>query len=245
MRPHPDVAAALAQVIQTDEPTLLLGVTPELAEKCNNLLAVDRSPMMIAKLWPGNSQTRNVLQDDWLSMELAEHSFASAIGDGSFNSVSFPDGHVRLYQQLRKFVKLGGQLAFRVYLTPDVGETIAELVLLTTKAAECSFQVFKWRLMMAMVTESANANVQIHQVWLRFQALFPDRARVAQQTGWALHDIDSIDIYRGSTEVYNFPTKAQLLDVIPPDFEHMLKPIGTYELAERCPLLFIKLPRPN
>lgn len=234
--------AAIANVIKSDEPTLLLGVTPELAEICDYLLAVDRSPMMIAKLWQGNSPTRNVLQADWLSMELSHQRFSAAIGDGSFNSVSFPEGHVRLYQQLRKFVRHGGQLAFRVYLTPDAGETIADLVKLSTNAAECSFQVFKWRLMMAMVAETGNPNVQIHNVWLRFQQLFPDRARVSRETGWTIHDIDSIDIYRGSSEVYNFPTQAQFLDVIPPDFEHRLQPIGTYELAERCPVLFITLP---
>ena len=36
-------------------PVLLLGVTPELAAIAPNLLAVDRSEMMIAKVWPGDA----------------------------------------------------------------------------------------------------------------------------------------------------------------------------------------------
>ena len=218
-------------------------MTPELAGICPQLLAVDRSEMMIAKLWLGNSENRHVLQDDWLTMELPRHGFAASIGDGSFNAVGYPEGHIRLYSQLRKFVAPGGQLVFRVYLTPDAGETVIDLVRLSTRAADCSFQVFKWRLMMAMVSETGNPNININEVWLHFQRLFPDRMALSRATGWEMRDIDSIDVYRGSTEVYSFPTRAQLFDAIPPDFERTLKRVGSYELAERCPLLIIRLPK--
>lgn len=242
MRPHPDVVAAIRSEIPLTKPILLLGVTPELAGLCTHLLAVDRSEMMIGKLWPGNSEHKKVLQDDWLTMELPHHSFAAAIGDGSLNAVSYPQGHVRIYEQLRKFVEPGGQLVFRVYLTPDTAETLADLVHLCSTKANCSFQVFKWRLMMAMVAESGKASLAISEVWSLFQTLFPDRASLSYSTGWTAHDIDSIDVYRGSTEVYSFPTQTQLFEAIPPDFERVLKPVGSYELAERCPLVVIRLP---
>ncbi|MEO6609790.1 MAG: hypothetical protein ABIN69_15115 [Aestuariivirga sp.] len=198
--------------------------------------------MMIAKLWPGDSPNRRVQQDDWLSMDLPPHSFAAAIGDGSLNSVSYPAGQLRIYEQLGKFVAPGGTLVFRVYLTPDEGEKIADLVRLCTTQVECSFQVFKWRLMMAMVAQAGNPDLLISKVWMQFQQLFPDRDRMSRVTGWTLHDIDSIDVYRGSSEIYNFPTRAQLLDAIPVRWSRELKPIDGYELAERCPLLVMRLP---
>lgn len=237
-----DVVEAVRKEIPHSKPILLLGVTPELAGICQHLLAVDRSEMMIDKLWIGNSENRKVIQDDWLTMQLPPRSFAASIGDGSLNSVNYPDGHVRIYEQLGKFVVPDGNLIFRVYLTPDFGEKIGDLVALCSKEAECSFHVFKWRLMMAMTAESGNPNLIIHQVWLQFQNLFPNRERLSHSTGWTTHDIDSIDVYRGSVEVYSFPTKAQLLDAIPPRFERALKPVGTYELAERCPILVVRLP---
>jgi SAM-dependent methyltransferase len=244
LRPHADVVCAIRENLPAGgDPVLLLGVTPELATIAPNLLAVDRSEMMIAKVWPGNAAGCRVRRDDWLTMELPPHSFAAAIGDGSLNAVTYPDGQEQVYRQLLRFVKPGGRLLFRVYLTPWPGETIDQVAATAWNKAQGTFHAFKWRLMMALVARSGVANVAVADVRELFISLFPDRLKLAAASGWSEADIDSIDVYKDSTEVYSFPTERQFLSLVPKTIRHVkLMPAGTYELAGRCPIAVMSLP---
>ena len=73
---------------------------------------------------------------------------------------------------------------------------------------------------------------------------FPDRAALARATGWARDDIDTIDVYDGSAEVYSFPTRRELLAIVPDGFAAArFIEAGRYPLAERCPLLILETRR--
>ena len=244
LRPHADVVRVIRENLPNiDGPVLLLGVTPELADIAPEVLAVDRSEMMIAKVWPGNTLSRRALREDWLSMELTPQHFSAAVGDGSFNAVSYPDGHERLYHQLRRFVRPGGRIIFRVYLRPQPGEAIDQLAAAAWMPATGSFHAYKWRLIMASAAERGEANVSVARISELFDRLFPDRTRLAAASGWREADIASIDVYRNSTETYSFPTEAQFRDVVPRALGSVsLVPTGNYELAERCPIAVLEIP---
>ena len=75
----------------------------------------------------------------------------------------------------------------------------------------------------------------------RFEQEAPDRADFAASSGIARVDVDTIDIYRGSAEIYCFPTGAELLGSLPPGLRFVeFAPSGSYELAEHCPLVILQ-----
>ena len=239
LRPNHEVAEGMRQAIAGhDARVLLLGVTPELAELGSELIAVDRSDMMIANVWPGDTARRHAVKADWLALPFPEAHFSAAIGDGSLNTLPYPAGHRQVYEQLTKVLRPGGRFVLRLFKTPDSGERLSAVHAAAMAGEIRGFNAFKWRLTMAIVAASHDPNITVETIRSTFEREFPDRGRLAAATGWAPADIDTIDAYKGSAEVYSFPTFNQLRAAIPPAFENpRLVAVGSYELAERCPLV--------
>ncbi len=239
LRPNAEVVAAYRRVTAgSSGPGLLLGVTPELADFAENVTAIDRSPEMIANLWPGNTSRRRAMTMDWGAIDFEPASFAVCIGDGSLNALPFPAGVGQVLAQLARVLRSHGRFACRVYLTPDACESVAEACGAAVAGRIRSFHAFKWRLAMALVAEQGRAEIAVADIRARFCREFADRAALARASGFGREDIDTIDVYEHSQERYCFPSQAQLLSVVPAEFAAVaFEPSGTYELAERCPLL--------
>lgn len=91
---------------------------------------------------------------------------------------------------------------------------------------------------MAIAHEKSDPNVPVQAIRAAFNAHLPDRERLSGMTGWTRSEIDKIDLYEPSPEIYSFPTKQQCLAIIQSEFTNIqLVAVGSYELAERCPLL--------
>ena len=239
LRPNGEVADAVRQAIAgLAGRVLLLGVTPELSDVAQRIEAIDRSETMIAHIWPGDSETRRASRGDWLDLAAPVGHFTAAIGDGSLNALTYPHGYRRLLDRLAEAVRPGGRFAVRTFVTPDPCESL-EAVREAAMAGEIrTFHAFKWRLAMAMVTQAGDPNIEVARILEGFYRLVPDRSALAKATGWAAEDIDTIDVYRGSAEIYSFPTFTQLCAAVPDRFVNVRQvPSGTYELAERCPLI--------
>jgi len=239
LRPNAEVAAAIRQAIAGhDERVLLLGVTPEYADAGADVTALDNSELMIGSVWPGDSPRRRAIQGDWLAMPFPGGAFTSAIGDGCLSALAYPAGHRQLYEQLKRVLTPGGRVALRLFKMPDRAESLAT-VLAAARAGEIrNFHAFKWRLAMALVGAARDPNLAVQAILSTFEREFPDRRNLAALTGWPIEQIDTIDTYRGSREVYSFATFEQLCRALPAGFiKPRLAAAGTYELAERCPLL--------
>ncbi|SFP32473.1 hypothetical protein SAMN03159463_03995 [Mesorhizobium sp. NFR06] len=79
----------------------------------------------------------------------------------------------------------------------------------------------------------------------RFDALFPDRAELSDRTGWELPVIGTIDVYRNSPATYSFAPVAAVIEEAAMYFGDIsITSTGPYGLAERCPLLVLRSPRP-
>jgi SAM-dependent methyltransferase len=245
LRPNQEVAEGLHRAIAGHaECVLLLGVTPELADLGAELIGVDHSEMMIANIWPGDTERRHAIKADWQALPFRRAHFSAAVGDGSLNALTYPDGHRRLYEQLSIVIRPGGKFAFRLFKTPDRGEPVAAACASALAAKIGSFHAFKWRLAMAIVAASGEPNIRVETIRDVFNREFPDRNLLAATTGWKPADIDTIDAYRDSSEVYSFPTFDQLRTEIPDSFDNpRLIAVGSYELAERCPLVVMDLKR--
>ena len=93
---------------------------------------------------------------------------------------------------------------------------------------------------MAMSHERAEPNVPVREIRDVFERWFPDRAALAAERAWPRDEIDTIDMYAGSDANYSFASRRQFLEIVPPEFTNArFVDVGSYELAERCPLLVL------
>ncbi len=239
LRPNGEVAEAVFGALSPKPgPTLLLGVTPELAVLTTPLLAVDLNPGMIACAWPGNIPGRLAVQGNWLAMPAARNAFANVIGDGSLNTLPYPDGYARLFEQLLLVLRPGGRFVMRLFATPEEGETLDQVRAATLGGGIASLHAFKWRLAMAAVAESGSPNIPVTRIRDAFHALFPDQPALAAATGWGADEIDTIEVYKDSVVSFSFPRLSELLAVVPAGFGAARSlAVGSYEMAERCPLV--------
>ncbi|HEY2032576.1 MAG TPA: class I SAM-dependent methyltransferase [Rhizomicrobium sp.] len=238
LRPDAQIVSAYRRAIEGhDERVLLLGVTAELADLGDTVVAVDQSRKMIANAWPGDTETRKAVHGNWLTMPLETREFTAVIGDGVMTGIEFPQ-YKTLFSQISRLLLPGARLAIRLYETPEPGETVAQVREQTMAGKIAGFHAFKWRLAMAIVAEARHAAVPVARIHQMFRREFPDRAELRAATGWELDEIAEIDAYDGKPMIYRFPTRRELLAHLPAAFaEPHFQPSGTYELAERCPLL--------
>lgn len=239
LRPDADIVRGFESIVEGhDDRVLLLGVTPELAPIGKDLSAIDRSAAMIAHIWPGDTGRARAQEANWLAPPFADASFTAIMGDGSLSAISWPQDYRTLFSQTARVLEPGGVMALRLFKTPDECET-HEALKADTLAGRCrSFHAFKWRLAMSAVAEAGNPNIAVTAIREAFDAMFPDRDTLCVATGWSRDDIDTIDVYANSPDVYSFPTFAQLHKTILDAFtEVRFVDCGSYPLAERCPIL--------
>jgi hypothetical protein len=239
LRPTAETVAAQAAAIERhDARVLLLGVTPELYALGRDLTAVDHSPEMIAGIWPGDRRDRRAVLDDWRTMAPCWGPFTAACGDGSLNALGWPDDARAVLARLEQLLAPGARLAIRCYLAPDRPETVDEVRKAALAGEVRGFHASKLRLAMARPDPSGGPRVAVAAIAEAFDRAFPDRAALARAAGWSLDEIAEIDAYRGSSLVYGFPTRWELLGRLRPGFAGArLVAAGRYELAERCPIL--------
>ena len=245
LRPHPEVVAAVrAEIGGAPGCTLLLGVTPELADIAADLVALDRNHSLVSHVWPGNTETRRAMVGDWLNTNFTAGSFATCVGDGSFSVVEFPRATLLLCERIHETLRTAGRFVGRVYLAPDAGETVAAVKAAAVGGTIRNFHAFKLRLAMAIAAEAGRVQVGVNEIFAVFQGLFGDRDELVRLTGWERGHIDTIDYYESSVVAYSFPTRRQLRSIIPRTFANVrMVEAGSYELAERSPLLVMEKAR--
>jgi SAM-dependent methyltransferase len=234
------IASIKAEVAEVTGPILLLGLTSGLMDAGSDITAVDQSHVLVSDLWPGNTRDRRAVVGDWLRLPFEAASFAACIGDGSLISFDYPDRLQLVLAEVARCLKSGGKFACRVFLAPDTAERFADLETVVQQR-RISFQHFKFKFAMAMGAEGENPNVRVASIPEFFDVRFPDRGRLAAVTGWDRAEIDTIDIYRKSAANYAFPTKNQLLSVVPKAFEHArFVPVQNHPLGNEWPILVIE-----
>jgi SAM-dependent methyltransferase len=232
--PSDVLAGVTAQLAERSGPALALGATAGLGDVAPVVTTIDASEARVRDIGPA----RRTIVGDWLRLPFVEGAFVSCVGDGCLNALLYPCQVASLLRSVAGVLRTGGRFVCRVFLAPDIAETSAEVTAAALAGRIRRFQALKFRLAMAITAEAGGPNVAVRAIHDVFEAGLPDRRRLAEVTGWNRDEIDTIDVYRSSTEVYSFPTRGQCLAAIPAAFENVhLVAAGTYELAERCPLL--------
>jgi SAM-dependent methyltransferase len=235
------IAGIKQQLSDRPGPILLLGLTPGLIDLGPELTAIDADEAAIRDRWPGDTPTRRAIFGNWLAPPVPPAAFASCVGDGTVNALSYPDDVAKLYGAVARILRPAGRFVCRVFAMPDVGETVAAVKAAALRGEIRRFMAFKFRLAMAACAEQGNPNIAVQAIHDAFEANFSDRDRLAAAGGWKRAEVDTIDVYRSSQQVYSFPTRQQCLSIVPVAFANArFVPVGTYELAERYPLLVME-----
>jgi len=240
----PEVASAIAAAIAGHERHgLLLGVTPQLADLAEDTVALDWSEAMVARVWPGDTPRRRAVQADWRTMPIVEPQFTAIIGDGSFNCLEYPSGYRAVFAELERVLKPGGRFAVRFFVTPSPCETFQEIRDGALGGRILAMDALKWRLAMAVAARSG-PNVARGTILDAFESAFPDRAALLAASGWSKGDFATVDWYKNMPDIISFPTAREILKSVPASFGNArFVSSGSYELAERCPLLVMDFHR--
>ena len=237
LRPSPsDVDTIRRAIAGQDRRVLLLGVTPELSVLGSELTAIDNSPRMIDRVWPGDSDRCRAILGDWTRFPFPDGSFDAVIGDGSLNSSA--DGLERVLAEVRRVLSPGGTAAFRMFCSPETSETLAEIQQDSEVVGSGNVHALKWRIAMVLAASSPGAVVPVRKILAEFNRMFPNRARLARCTGWDEEEIATLDAYVDADHSLAFPTAAQMLEIAAPFFDSAeVVTASGYPLAERCPTM--------
>lgn len=235
-------APLLARTMPSAE-VLVLGVTPEIMslawpDHCA-LTAVDSSADMIAMDWQPHSRLPSrLVQARWQDMPLPDTSMAAAVGDASLNALPGFDDYAAVLEQIARVLWPGGVLAVRMFLRSEAAESCTEVVEAAARGLFATGVPFRLRFAMALA--DADGSLDLARIPERFDALVTDRGGFAALAGWARADLDRIDVYANSSARINFPTEAELRQLVVPYFDWQTLRHGRYDQAERCPTAVLR-----
>ena len=228
LQPNQEVIDCFHSLVPASSNILMMGVTPQIAQAYDNVISVDREPAMIENVWPGNSESKQAINDNWLTVHLPPNTFDGVIGDGSINMLSIVD-IPRMLRRALTLLKPGGVFACRMFTRPD---TPIELDQLYQEAITPSvnFSAYK-RLIPMYLAELHGPVVPVNQISILFDQMFPDRS----QLPWTAEQLTTIDDYSKSDTTTWFPTRDEILKLSPSNARFI--DAGTYDIADTCPIL--------
>lgn len=228
LQPNQEVIDCFHSLIPCSKRIMLMGVTPQIANAYANVTAVDREPAMIANVWPGDTETKQAINDNWLAVDLPTESFDGIICDGSINMLDISDVSF-MFNRAMLMLKPGGVFACRMFTRPN---TPIELDQLYQESVNPTVNFSAYRRLLPMyLAEVHGPVVPVSQISTLFNQLFPDRSYVS----WTAEQLSKIDDYRNSDTTTWFPTRDELLKLSPKGSRFV--DVGTYDLADTCPIL--------
>ena len=216
---------------------LILGLTPELCCLSGKSVFVDSCGDRIKLLFDKNSLDQHAIQAYWLHLPLTEQQFDNVFGDGVFTQLVYPTEYTALFNNINIQLKANGKLVSRIFINNEICTTAEEVVALANKGSIGSFHAFKWRFTMALLNERKETNIPVIDIYTLFNQYCPDRVSLSRNSNWDIKSINTIDVYKGSSSIYSFPTLSQLKTIMPNNFIEEAIHYGSYELAESCPIV--------
>jgi SAM-dependent methyltransferase len=238
LRPHSDDTRTYAQELSPQARTLLLGVTPEIAQLGLSGVAVDRNAQMIEQVWPRPANWK-VTQGQWLQLPLPDRSVQQAVGDGALTMMRFPQEYPLLLSELRRVLRPCGKIVLRLFAASEQTESLSDIRRALDDGRIRSFHAFKWRLAMSLA-QIKDGNVQVAELLDVFNQMFADGAGLLAQTGWPAQVLDTINIYKHSSATLSFPRRSEVHAVLAQYARDIRYRLGSYELGECCPIVVLE-----
>mgnify|MGYP001066345960 CR=1 FL=1 len=242
LRPNAEVVARVRSLITAQAQCLLLGSTMEFAALGPGIVSMDASLPRLAELWRSADPGGLAIQGDWTRMPVRAQAFSHVLGDGSLNAVAW-SVLPSVLDEVTRVLRPGGTLIARAFCRPVAAETPDGIARDVERGRVESFHELKWRIAMAMPSAQQTSDVAVRDLRAAVIATFPDRDALCRVTGWRRAEVDTIDVYDGSGDVYSFPTEEMFVTALRRWFADVeVVRCGNYPLAERCPLLVARGP---
>lgn len=221
---------------------LLLGSTVEYAALGSTIISMDASFSMISALWRSADSSGLAIQSDWTNMPIGSRSITHVLGDGSLNAVS-TSALTDVLREVARVLQPEGSLIARVFCRPASAESAGDIARDVQRGQAGSFHALKWRVAMAALRDPASSDIAVSTIRDALVAQYPDRDELCRVTGWDRAEVDTLDVYDGSSVVYNFPTEPAIFALLQRWFATVeIIRCGSYPLAERCPILVARRP---
>jgi hypothetical protein len=219
-----------------DDPIFLLGVTPEIANVYTNVLAVDHDIKMIENVWPGNTDTKTVVNAHWETF-MSGKTFNGVIGDVALTLLADKKAITNFNKKSFDMLNSGGTVAQRIFHKPKDPITRQHLKDILAKPATINFNAFKWMMFMCYADET-HYKIKLTNIRKLFNEICPIREVASDITGWSLSIINSIDLYEHSDWEIIVMNKKEWLETVPKDASSVKFTYqDDYDLAELCPIL--------
>jgi hypothetical protein len=219
-----------------DGDIFLLGVTPEIANSYDSVIAVDRDIKMIEKVWPGDTDTKSATNSSWETF-LTSKKFDGIIGDVALTLLADKKSITTFNKKTFDMLKSGGTVAQRIFHKPKEIITRNMLIDMLSKPATVNFNAFKWMMFMCYAEET-HSKIKLSNILKLFNQICPIREIAAKDTGWSIDDINTIDLYKDSDWEVIVMSKKEWLETVPKgSIKVQFTYNDDYDLAELCPIL--------
>jgi len=227
---------------------LILGVTPELYHlpwpDPARVKAVDRTPEMIAHVWPGDPA--QVLRADWRDLPLEASSVDIAVCDGGLHLLDYPSGQAGLFRQLADIVAPEGLVILRLFTPPAAAESVDTVLAALFDGAIRDLNCLKLRLGMALQA-SPESGVALDVIWRTLHDAAGGWPGLATRLGWHIDHLSAIDAYRDSPARYYFVSETAVMAMGCNDtegtFERTGRHVPEYVMGAQCPTLVLRRTR--
>ncbi len=251
LRPAPEDLAAFEDAIlgwlnaHSRAPrALILGVTPELYSlrwpAGTTLRALDGSRQMIKAVWPGPPAA--ALLGSWTAMPLATGCRDIVVCDGGFGMLSYPQGQAELLRELHRVLAPGGIFAVRLFAPRGRTGSIEEVFADLGAGRVSSLDALKLRLWGALQGD-AQQGVRPQQVVAHILAAVGNFDRLAEDHGWPLEHVRSLELHRESTASYHLTEAIEVVRMACSDaggFESVSVVEPGYALGACCPIVTLR-----
>lgn len=197
-------------------------------------------PFVIERLWTKNHNFNSeVICADWLDMPLLENSADIIIGDGCTLFFKAPETLKDFAASIEKHLKPKGIIILRCFVKPDTSEEPDDVFKDLLNGKIQSFDAFKWRLAASMQGNSSSG-IKSSDIWKAWNNQKIDPIELSQKCHFNINVINSINRFKDSEIILYFTSKNDTKKAFNGAFDDVTCYYGSYELAERCPLMVFR-----
>ena len=223
--------------------SILLGVTPELAEILANTrsLEIDHSIQMLNWSWLKFPRGRLAapIAGQWTSLPIRKECIDLIFGDGCNIQLEFPGAYQAWFGEMARVLRPGGKVVLRVYVSPETPEHSKTVIDDLMRRRIGNPNVLRMRLFMAL-QPSAPEGIRLSDISDFWTSLKIDRNFLTTDLGWPADAIGILDMFKDMNLRYSFPTLAELKMVFAEHFTELGRRIPGYEIGSRCPTIVLQ-----